>query len=101
MPETDTGEHFGAAWRKVTELIAANAKHRKGFTLGKVSPDFILAQATAELEELLLSPNDPGEVADLLGVLFHYCQKQGWTASRMQTLMLSKFEERFTIPPKE
>ena len=83
------------AWLEVERLIEVNAKHRRGFYLQEVRPPFILKQATGELQELCVSPNDINELADLLGVLFHYAIKQGWTNDAIESAMLKKFKERF------
>lgn len=86
------------AWETVARLIEMDAVHRRGFTLKSVGPAFVLRQAEAEMSELIAAPNDPMELADLLGVLIHYAQKQGWTEEQLERLMLEKFRERFLIP---
>jgi hypothetical protein len=87
-----------AAWDEVRRLIDADAVHRRGFTLKEVGPHFILHQAIAELDELRTAPDDPMELADLIGVLIHYAVKKGWTEEQLERLMLAKFKERFRIP---
>ena len=87
-----------AAWDEVRRLIDADAVHRRGFTLKEVGPHFILHQAEMELAELKRAPNDPTELADVLGVLIHYAVKKGWTEEQLEELMLAKFKERFRIP---
>ena len=83
------------AWRKVESLIRNNAQHRKGFRLQDVKPPFILEQAQGEFNELRDAPDDPTEMADLLGVLIHYSIKQGWTMELLESYMLEKFAIRF------
>jgi predicted house-cleaning noncanonical NTP pyrophosphatase (MazG superfamily) len=83
------------AWAEIERLIAVNARHRKGFNIADAKPLFILAQANDELNELLESPANPDELADTLGVLFHYAIKKGWTMEFLEKLMLNKFKERF------
>lgn len=85
------------AWQEIERLIRKNARHRKGFKIGEVQPPFIMGQAFSEFGELLRAPDDPVEMADLLGVLFHYCIKQGWSREQIQRLMLAKFAQRFSI----
>lgn len=86
------------AFKKIRELISLKAVHRKGFTIAEVRPVFILGQAMEEFRELLKAPDDPVEMADLLGVLFHYCIKQGWSEELIESYMLEKFALRFSIP---
>lgn len=90
------------AWNKVQSLIKANAQHRKGFRLQEVKLPFILSQAQFEFDELKEQPDDPTEMADLLGVLFHYSIKQGWTIEFLESLLIEKLDLRFkkseTIP---
>lgn len=77
-----------AAWGEVERLIAVNARHRSGVRMGEVSRGVILKHAWDELGELADAPLDPTEMADLLGVLFHYCIQQGWTMEYLASLML-------------
>jgi hypothetical protein len=86
------------AWAEVERLIRANARHRGGVFMGNVPDDTILDHAEGELEELTWAPNDPSELADLLGVLIHYAVKHGWTMEQLEGLMLEKFKARFTEP---
>lgn len=84
------------AWKAIQRLVEKNAKHRKGFRLQEVTLPFILEQALAELKELQEQPDDPVEMADLLGVLLHYAVKQGWPIELLESYMLEKFKKRFT-----
>lgn len=86
------------AWEAVERLVAANAVHRRGFRLAEVGPAFVLFQAVEELAELQEAPDDPEELADLLGVLIHYAQKKGWSMALLEDMMLSKFRVRFRVP---
>ena len=85
------------AWKKIEDLIAKNARHRKGFHLGEVRPQFILGQMLEELKELWDDPNDPNEIADLLGILIHYSIKKGWTMEKIEKCLLDKLDLRFTV----
>ncbi len=89
------------AWDEIAKLVAANAVHRKGFTLGQVSDEFILAGAQSELDELKQTPNDPVELSDLLGVLFHYAIKKGWPLALLESCLLEKLAIRFKGPSHE
>ena len=84
------------AWAEIERLISARSIHRKGFCITDADPHFIIGQAIDEFSELIESPDDPVEMADLLGILFHYCIKQGWTADALEALMLEKFAVRFS-----
>lgn len=84
------------AWYKIKSLIHSNATHRKGFRLAEVKPPFILAQALEEFGELMESPDDPVEMADLLGVLIHYSIKQGWTLELLESYLIEKLDMRFS-----
>lgn len=84
------------ATREIKRLIEVNAKHRKGFRLGEVGLPFILRQADAELQELCESPNDPDEMADLLGILIHYAIRKGWTEKYLEDILLDKLKLRFS-----
>lgn len=94
------GEDMIIAWTEIERLIRVQAVHRKGFNLAEVRPPFIIGQALEEMKELMASPDDPEELADLLGVLFHLAIKQGWSMSKIELLMLDKFARRFTEPLK-
>lgn len=85
------------AWKKIERLIAQNAEHRKGFRLASVQREFVLLQAGEEFQELVESPDDPYEMADLLGVLIHYAIKQGWTMEFLESLLIEKLGKRFTV----
>ena len=84
------------AWKKIESLIRANARHRKGFRLQEVEFPFVLDQAAEEFRELMAAPDDPQEMADLLGVLIHYSIKQGWTIEVLESYLIEKLNERFT-----
>lgn len=86
------------AWDEVARLIAAKAAHRSGFTIGQVSDEFILNGAQLELNELKEAPNDPVELSDLLGVLFHYAIKKGWPMPLLESCLLEKLAIRFKVP---
>lgn len=98
MTSEPRGEPMTNAWNEICRLIDVRAVHRQGFVLADVRPIFILGQAQGELDELKRDPQDPVELADLLGVLFHYAIKQGWTMEQLERLMLDKFKKRFTEP---
>jgi hypothetical protein len=84
-----------SAWNFIDQLIAENALHRKGFRLQEIDPPFVLGQACQELKELCDEPNNPDEMADLFGVLIHYCIKQGWTIDFIETCVMRKLKLRF------
>ena len=84
------------AWKKVQILISSNARHRKGFRLQEVQLPFVLSQAQAEMDELKDAPDDPEEMADLIGVLIHYSIKQGWTLELLEILLIEKLNVRFS-----
>jgi len=83
------------AWWEIMRLIDNNAKHRKGFGIAEVDEPFILEQAQAELNELKDAPDDPEELADLIGVLMHYAQKKGWSWEMLERLLVEKLKVRF------
>jgi hypothetical protein len=84
------------AWVEIERLIRVNARHRRGFRIAEVEPSFILDEALAELQELRDAPCDLTELSDLLGILFHYAIKQGWSIADIEAAMLEKFAIRFT-----
>jgi hypothetical protein len=84
------------AWKEIERLIKVKAIHRKGFDISEVQPLFILGQAIEEFGELSKDPDDATELADLLGILFHYAIKKGWSMEALEILMLEKFANRFT-----
>lgn len=84
------------AWEEIKRLVGINATHRKGFRLQEVSRHFILNGARAETIELFDTPNDPFEMADIMGCLIHYCLKSGWTEEEIETCLLQKLKERFS-----
>lgn len=87
------------AWRKIEDMIAANMEHnRKHFRLGDVNPVFVLGQAVGEMKELMDAPDDRDEMADLLGILIHYCIKQGWSMDDIEQAIIDKLDKRFMMP---
>lgn len=83
------------AWSEIARLVRVDAQHRKGFRLSEITPAFILDQTQGELDELKAAPHDPEELADVLGCLFHYAFRMGWTPGQLEDLMLAKFAARF------
>lgn len=97
------------AWKEVSRLVRTNAKHRKGFSLGEISCDkFVLEQAADEMKELqdaliryeaCITSGDhevADELGDVLGVLFHFGIRMGYTPETLSRAMLAKFKQRFT-----
>lgn len=70
--------------------------------------EFILSQAIDELEELRYAESRlqdcvvstdsevAKELADVLGVLFHFAIRMGYTPETLSRTMLAKFKERFS-----
>jgi hypothetical protein len=96
-PKKETEPAEGKAWAKVRELIAKNARHRKGFLLSDTWPEFIISQAIEELEELEANPTNIDELADVFGCLIHYAIKQGWTEESLEQRIIEKLSQRFTV----
>ncbi len=89
------------SWSKIERMIKDGGYiHRKGFRLSEVRPPFILDQAKAEMQELSDAPDDPEEMADLFGVLIHYCIKQGWPMDLIESYLSKKLDLRFTRKPQ-
>jgi hypothetical protein len=83
-------------WKKIDGMIKRNAKHlRKDFKLGEVDFPSMLQHVKDELAELETSPDDPNEMADILGILIHYSIKQGWTMELLEHLLVEKLNLRF------
>lgn len=99
MPFSGKEGSMKVAWGKIERMIRAGYVHRKGFSLADVAPPFILDQAADEFTELKNAPDDPQEMADLFGVLIHYCIKQGWTIDLIQRLLVEKLDLRFKPTP--
>lgn len=84
------------AWRKIERMIDDGRYiHRKGFSLTAVPLSFVLDQARDEMTELVDAPDDPEEMADLIGVLIHYCVKQGWSMELIEKYLIEKLDLRF------
>ena len=86
------------AWEEIARLAAVEATHRRGFKLTKVSDEFILAGAVAEIGELKDAPNDPMELSDAFGCLIHYAIKKEWPIALVEACLLEKLAARFTEP---
>ena len=85
------------AWNKIGRMIKdGRYVHRKGFRLSDVELPFVLSQAQDEMDELRQDPDDPEEMADLIGVLIHYCIKQGWTMELIEKYLIEKLDLRFS-----
>lgn len=75
---------------------AANAENpRKGYKLGELTTDEVLAYAACEMFELARAPDDVSELADLLGCLFHYAQRKGWSMALIERELMRKLVLRF------
>ncbi len=83
------------AWKEVARIAAMEATHRRGFKLTKVSDEFILEGAVAELDELRDTPNNPMELADVFGCLIHYAIKKEWPMELIEECLLEKLAARF------
>lgn len=99
------------AWYEIIRLIDNNAKHRKGFRLGEVDIQFVLENLAGEVEELFLAEKSEeiakclggllvtedclSEAADIVGVIFHYCIKKGYTLEQLENQVLEKLKLRF------
>lgn len=96
-------------WKEVERLISSNAMHRKGFRLGEIgNDDFVLSQAEGEMQELRKAYDEYAlcmvgsdryvamELGDLLGVLFHFAIRMGYTPETLSRLMMDKFSRRFS-----
>lgn len=83
------------ALAEIRRLLETNAEHRKGYRLGEVSKERILEHAKEELNELIAEQDDVVEMADVLAILFQYCQVQGWSMETLETIMLIKMKIRF------
>lgn len=84
------------AWDTIRRYSEANAQHwRKGYRLGEVTVEFILAAAADELQELREAPTDISEMADVMACLIHACQRQGWSPSDIGAEIERKLELRF------
>lgn len=86
------------AWRTIEHLIEKKAVHRSGFEIAEVRPLFIIGRMQGEMKELMNAPDDMSELADLLGVIFHYAIKIGWKYEDIERQLLDKLDLRFTIP---
>lgn len=84
------------AWDTVAAYVAANAHNPgKGYRLKDLTDKQVLRYAAAEMVELLLAPNQMDEMADLLGCLFHYAQRKGWTLAQLEQELIRKLRVRF------
>lgn len=84
------------AWNTVAAYVKANARHlRKGYRLGEIDVEFILAAAADELQELREAPTDLNEMADVMACLIHVAQRQGWKPSQVANAIKRKLELRF------
>ena len=101
------------SWSLIRQFCDLDAVHRKGFCINDISPSGQLVAALEELTELCKSrktfSNKPGssehfdlyELADVLSILFHFAQKQGWTMEQVDEAIIEKLLTRFTIPEKK
>lgn len=88
-----------AAWNLVGAYVAANAEHvRKGYKLADLDPIDVLRYAGEEMLELCDAPEDQDEMVDLLGCLFHYAARRGWTPASLLEHLEGKLKLRFGVP---
>jgi hypothetical protein len=89
------------AWKKIERMVREGYVHnRKHFNLSEVQPPFILGHAQDELNELKEYPDDCYELADIMGILIHYCIKQGWPMELIESTLIEKLNMRFSKPKK-
>lgn len=80
---------------EIERLIECNARHRAGWRLADSDPVEMLKHAAGELIELAMTPDDPGEVADIFCILLHYAMLRGWSQDRLERECWRKLQERF------
>ena len=78
----------------IRRLVAEDAKHRKGFRLSELGDNDILSHAQDELNELR-EDHCVDELADVIGCLFHFAIKHGWTFDEIDTALQEKLKARF------
>lgn len=88
------------AWREISNLVRLNATHRKGWKLGDAAVALSVKNARDELSELVDSPDDVEELADVMGCLIVYAVKKGWSVRDVEKALLKKLRERFTVHAK-
>ena len=85
------------SWNKIIELKNRNAKHRKGFHINNISQKERINAAVQELLEL--KDSFPWyslyELADVLAILLHFAQVQGWSLKDLDDAILYKLQLRF------
>ncbi len=87
------------AWVQIRYLTEKNARHlKKGWRLGEITPEQELKDAAGEMVELAGDPENVEEFADLLGCLFGYAIKKGWSISQVEDALLRKLSQRFEEP---
>lgn len=92
---------FATLQATVSELVARNALHRRGFRLDDVSDVAIVEHVIDEANELRDAINDATDVdalreaGDVLGALFHLANRRGWTHEMLATAAIGKLRSRF------
>lgn len=82
-------------WQEIEAIRAENRLHRKGWRPSERTDDQVLADLQEEVFELIRDPKNPTEMVDVLNVLLHYMQRQGWTLKQIDDHAMQKLSVRF------
>lgn len=86
---------FFKAWGELCALESAHAEHVKGFRLGTYPDHELLRYTILEIYELMQSPGEIDEMADILLCLAAYCKRHDWTPDQLGAAMRKKLRSRF------
>jgi NTP pyrophosphatase (non-canonical NTP hydrolase) len=106
-------EKGSMAWREVERVVRLDLKHRRGHVPSTQTIGSVLDHMVDELRELVESlegqldsisprknPEITKEAADVLGLLFHVCQKCGISEQELNEACRSKLRLRFKQPKR-
>ena len=84
------------SWKLIAEIRRRNLRHaRKGFYAMDATPELALLHLREEVDELSREPSSFEECADVLAVLLHFAQIQGWTLEQVDEAAVMKLRHRF------
>ena len=81
-----------------------NAVHRRtGVSIDALHIDTILGHLEDEVRELIASDDstDLDEMADVLAIAFHYCQRRGWSERQVGRAVIGKLKKRLRLAPRK
>lgn len=96
----DIGVKMTKIWEVIKYYITTpGIRHKKsGWLLAETSPEQRLSHLIDEVIELKASPHDLKEMADVMAILIHHIQAEGYSLAELEKCISEKLKQRCSIP---